>query len=151
MADENLLSSDDENESTVYGSINERINVGEDNSEQLLTQVTDHTEEYFSSKRIEEYGVLELLLFSVKHVFWVLFTSAPAIIFVSLSGFAYSRLPWSDACVATNTTNNITSRCIYYNETTILVFDGIVRSVSVQYTLFCTTVVVISSHFRDNI
>ena len=79
-------------------------------------------------KKLEEQTIIELFILSVKHVFWLFLTSSPSIIFASLVGFGYSQLPWTNS-PNYNATKNATIQK-FYNPGIMLVFDGVIRSVS---------------------
>eukprot|EP00794_Sanderia_malayensis_P009354 gene9354-10339_t len=75
-------------------------------------------------------GIWQLLLIAIKHVFWLIITSLPAIVVVSAAGFGYSKLPWTRQCPSVGVANNSSQsqECTYFNVVVLFVFDDIFRS-----------------------
>ena len=76
------------------------------------------------SKPICDHTDLEILTLSIKHVAWVILTSLPVVIVLSLFSYGYSRIHFTNNCSNRNDT------CLYYNREVLLYTTDILCAVS---------------------
>ena len=126
-----------ENKSSCEGSVNDYVVYASDEEKKPLLTVHDK-KKWFSfftgndSRPIYDHTDLEIIMLSTKHVAWVILTSMPVVIILSLFSYGYSRINFTNNCSNRNDT------CLYYNREVLLYTTDILCGVSYTYNNICS-------------